>query len=135
MKIILIIFLLNVESSYIQNTERETKSHTDTIQFLLVGNQAWRIKTYAIDQDVHVWDIGKLEQEKFEEIAVANTKKHYGDVLKKQIAVQGAGDFESLRSVLKTKQLPPNLEIDKNKRFAFWVPEPDKYSSKSTPTR
>ena len=56
----LILFILNVESSYAQNIERPRETHPDTIQFLWVDGEAWRIKTYAVDRDVHVWSLARL---------------------------------------------------------------------------
>jgi hypothetical protein len=133
MQPLLIVFLLNVESSYVQNVERLSESHSDTIQFLLIDGEAWRIKTYAIDHDVHVWNIGILEVDEFERLAESNTMKHYSDVLQRKVVAQGKGSLESLASELQRQGLPPNLEISPGAEFAFWVPEPNVYSTRSTP--
>ncbi len=131
--IILIIFMLNIESSYLENIERSATPPADTVQFALIKGQAWRIKTYAIDHDVHVWGLGPMELDKFNELAVSNTEKHYGDVLHKKTTIQSRNGLEELKSELKKSGLPVNLEIPKSKEFVFWVPEPNVYKSKSTP--
>jgi hypothetical protein len=51
-----------------------------TVQFYESDNGSWRIKTYATDQDVHVWSLGK-NVEDIVSLARSNTAKHYGDVL------------------------------------------------------
>ncbi len=132
-QILLIIFLLNIESSYLQNIENETQSPADTIQFILLNGEAWRIKTFAVDHDVHVYSLGPMKAEKFTEIAVANTNKHYGDVLSRQVIVETKKGFGGLRSELKSVGLPGFLEIQKSNDYAFWVPESNIYETKSKP--
>jgi hypothetical protein len=130
--IILIVFMLNIESSYLNNIEQNTASPADTIQFMLIDGVAWRIKTYALDHDVHVWNLGSMETAKFFETAVTNTEKHYGDVLNNKFILQTTNGFEGLQKELKKSGLPQNLEIPKSKEFAFWVSELNIYKSKST---
>ena len=129
----LILFILNVESSYVQNVERPSETHSDTIQFLWVDGMAWRIKTYAVDHDVHVWSLGELEVGELERIADSNTRKHYADVIQRKIVVQGAGSLQSLAPELERQGLAPHLEISPEGEFAFWVPETDVYSTQSPP--
>ena len=45
----------------------------DTVQFVATEKGAWRIKTYATDQDVHVWSIGGTP-EGIVELARTNTE-------------------------------------------------------------
>jgi len=125
--------MLNIESSYLNDIERNASSPADTIQFMLIDGEAWRIKTYAVDHDVHVWNLGLMEAAKFNETAVNNTAKHYGDVLSKKLTLQTKNGFEGLRKELIDSGLAQNLEIPKSKKFAFWVSEPNIYKSKSTP--
>ena len=134
MNVLLVIFTLNVQSSYAQNVERDADpASKDTVQFLLIEGQAWRIKTYAIDHDVHVWSIGPMTAEKLEELARTNTAKNYADVLGETIVVKSASGFDGLREQLKKNGLSPNLEIPKSGAFAFWVQEAGVYKSRSTP--
>jgi hypothetical protein len=60
MKATLVIFFLTVQSSYSDNSEEAaTEQAFDTVQFFQSENSGWRIRTYARDQDVHVWSLGK----------------------------------------------------------------------------
>ena len=54
----LILAVLTVESSYLQEVERPTKNVPDTVQFWFTPDSQWRIKTFAIDHDIHVHRIG-----------------------------------------------------------------------------
>jgi len=60
--------------------------------------------------------------------------KHYSDVLQTRVVVQGDGPLESLASELQRQGLAPHLEVSPGGEFAFWVPEPNVYSTKSTPS-
>src|ERR1044071_3666270 len=80
MDTILVLFTLAIRSSYSRNLEVDaTESEFDTVQFFCSGGDSWRIKTYAMDEDVHAWNIGKVED--LVALARTNTEKHYGDVL------------------------------------------------------
>lgn len=131
--IILIIFMLNIESSYLKNIEQETSSAADTIQFILINGEAWRIKTYSMDHGVHVWNLGSMEEAKFIETATTNTKKHYGDVMSQKLVIQTKAGFDGLREELQDSGLEDNLEIPESKSFAFWVSKLGTYKTKSTP--
>jgi hypothetical protein len=133
MKILLLVFLVNLESSYLQNVEREVREPADTVQFLLLGNAAWRIKTFSIDQDVHVWSIGDMNQENFESLAESNTQKHYGDVLAGTVRIEAAGDLNTLKASVQASVLGGTLEVPNSEEFAFWVREAGMYKTKSTP--
>lgn len=130
----LLIFFLNVESSYVQNIERGATGHGDTVQFMLLRGHAWRIKTYAMDQDVHVWSLGPMSGEEFQKLARSNTEKHYGDVLVRMATVEDAGDsVAGLRNALVRSALGGSLEAAHDEAFAFWVPQPGVYATRSKP--
>lgn len=131
--IILILFILNIESSYLKNIENKTSPPADTIQFMLINGEAWRIKTYAIDHDVHVWNLGSMEEAKFKETAISNTEKHYGGVISQKLIIQAKEGFDGLRKELRDSGLEDNLEIPESKSFGFWVSKLGTYETKSTP--
>lgn len=133
MKLLLLVFLIRLESSYLQNVEREVQKPADTIQFLLLGNTAWRIKTFSMDHDVHVWSIGEMNQEQFEALAESNTQKHYGDVLAGTVRVEAAGDLNALKASVQASVLGGTLEVPNSGEFAFWVSKAGMYKTKSTP--
>jgi hypothetical protein len=134
MELLLVIFMLKVESSYLQNVERASSlGSTDTVQFVLADGHAWRIKTFAIDHDVHVWNIGPMPAERLVALARSNTAKNYGDVLGRTIVVKSSDGFDGLKAELSRYGLPANLEISKSGSFAFWTQEAGLYETRSTP--
>ena len=130
MKIVLVVFFLTVQSSYLDNSEAEaTEDAFDTVQFLATDESAWRIKTYATDQDVHVWSIGASPKD-LVSLARQNTEKHYGDVLSEGYIIETSDGIDGLRRELKERGLSDTLEISKS-GFLFWVPAGTNYRSRS----
>ncbi|MCK6472986.1 MAG: hypothetical protein L6R28_14680 [Planctomycetes bacterium] len=128
----LVLFFLQIQSSYAENREAPaTEDRFDTVQFYEGPSGCWRIKTFAMDQDVHVWSMGASVRN-LVELARANTEKHYGDVLSEGYIVQSDDAVEGLRQKLKEKGLPAHLEIS-DAGFLFWAPEGTRYRSKSRP--
>lgn len=132
MNVVLVIFFLTVQSSYLSNSEAEaTKDSFDTVQFVATDNGAWRIKTYATDQDVHVWSIG-ASPKNIVDLARQNTEKHYGDVLSRGYVIKSTAGIEGLRHELKKHGLSNDLEISEL-GFLFWTPAGSNYRSRSKP--
>jgi hypothetical protein len=132
METILIIFVLTIQSSYVQNIETAAVGfNADTVQFLIDPNQAWRIKTFATDQDVHVYSLG-LPSETIENLVIESTERTYGDVISKKYVLRSRTGIEGLKDELKNVSLNQSLEVSKS-GFAFWVPENTQYRSKSQP--
>lgn len=133
MSSLLLIYVLIVESSYLQNLERAAAGATDTIQFCLKNGQAWRIKTFAIDHDVHVWSMGAMTPERMVSIADENTGKNYGDVLGRKISIESQGDGSDLAEQLVRAGLPPFVEGPEDGSFAFWAHAAKLYRTQSSP--
>ena len=132
MKIVLVVFFLTVQSSYLNNSEAEaTEDAFDTVQFLATDESAWRIKTYATDHDVHVWSIGASPKD-LVSLARQNTEKHYGDVLSEGYIIETSDGIDGLRRELKARRLSDTLEVSKS-GFLFWVPAGTDYRSRSAP--
>ena len=132
MKITLVLFFLTIQSSYLDNSETDASEGVfDTIQFLATDEGAWRIKTYATDEDVHVWSIGTSIKD-IETLARQNTEKHYGDVLAETYVIETSEGVEGLRHELRARGLTDNLEISKS-GFLLWAPEATDYKTRSTP--
>ena len=129
----LVIFFLTVQSSYSADAESAaTDDIFDTVQFYeSEAAGAWRIKTYATDQDVHVWSIGK-NIEDIVALARSNTEKHYGDVLGEGYILKSTTGLEGLRNELASRGLSTHLEVS-DAGFLFWTPEGTHYRSKSRP--
>jgi len=86
----LIIAILTVESSYIQNLERPAGKVPDTVQFWITPEVQWRIKTYSIDHDIHTY---KLQNKKdgnpiSDDFAINNIKKGYEDIIASLIVLK-----------------------------------------------
>ena len=132
----LILAILNVKSSYSQEVEEPLESDydiPDTLQWWIGTESAWRIKTFALDHDVHVYSIGSGSGE-FVQLALDNNAKHYGDVIACQhvLRLNDCEDSDEVRELFKEIGLSPRLEIATG-RFAFWKPDDAEYSTRSQP--
>ena len=119
----LILFELSIQSSYLNNTEAPaTEDLFDTIQFFAANGKAWRIKTFATDQDVHIWELG------FE-----GAEDNYGDVLEAGYVMSSDTGLDGLRAELDARELPVNL---KETPFGavFWTPPGSHYRTQSRPS-
>lgn len=132
MTTILVIFILSIQSSYATNSEvAATQKAFDTVQFYASSESAWRIKTYAQDQDVHIFSINSNASDILQ-LAKENTSKHYGDVLIEEYVIQTNEGLDGLRKELSRRGLDVNLEIS-SFGAVFWAPSGTSYRSKSTP--
>lgn len=133
MKTILVVFFLSVQSSYSENTEVEaTEEAFDTVQFYASNGASWRIKTYAQDEDVHIWSLGSNVDD-LVALARANTEEHYGDVLAEGYIMETENGLEGVREELRNHGLAPNLEVPAS-GAVFWAAPGTRYRTKSTPT-
>jgi hypothetical protein len=65
MRGILVLAVLTIKSSYSQNVElavSDADDVPDTIQWWLGVGGCWRLRTYAIDHDMHSYKIGNSSQ-------------------------------------------------------------------------
>lgn len=132
MKNTLVIFFLSVQSSYSGNTEEPaTEEAFDTVQFYAANGMAWRVKTYAQDQDVHIWSLGSNVPD-LVALAKANTEKHYGDVLTEGYIIETTEGLEGVYQELRERGLAPNLEMPSS-GAVFWAPSGTQYRTKSKP--
>lgn len=132
MKTVLVVFFLSVQSSYSGDTEiAATEEAFDTVQFYAANGTNWRIKTYAQDQDVHIWSLGSGVAD-IVALARANTEKHYGDVLTEGYIIETEDGLEGVRRELEQRGLPPNLELPPS-GAVFWAPPGTTYRSRSVP--
>jgi hypothetical protein len=130
----LVLAILNVRSSYIAETEEATGDGDvpDTLHWWL-GDQASRIKTFAVDHDIHTYSCGPNKPGLIE-LAQQNNIKHYGDVIAEQHVLEfgNCADAESVAAVSAEAGLANRLEVAAP-RFAFWKPDDARYRSQSTP--
>lgn len=140
MKGTLHIFILNIQSSYMMNVEcpAEGDAPPDTVQWWFSARKIWRIRTYAIDHDIHTHFLNMRDEADLpmdsEAILVEITIKRYGDVLRETHRLELAnGNAAQLDKIFEAAGLAPRYEISRPD-FLFWKPDGAKYSTKSHPT-
>jgi hypothetical protein len=125
-------YFLSIQSSYPRNTEiPASPTAFDTIQFYASGESAWRVKTFAQDEDVHVWSIGAGAGD-LVDLARENTAQHYGDVMVKEYLIETDDGIEGVRRELVNLGLADHLEFPRS-GAVFWTPAGSSYRTKSSP--
>jgi hypothetical protein len=138
MRGVLLLAVLTVRSSYSRNVEiclEDPEGVPDTLQWWFGSSGCWRIRTYAIDHDIHVFQIGNSPQTTLE-MAKRNNLKNYGDLINVQHAIHFVDCANRLEREAEFGRvgLAPRLEIDNERaRFVFWKPDDEVYSTKSAP--
>ena len=132
MRLTLLLFFLSEQTSYASDESTDaTPTAFDTLQFLATPDGGWRIRTYAMDQDVHVYSMA-VPREGFLEVAHANAERHYGDIVARRIVIDTLDGVDGLRSALRAEGLDDHLEIGKN-GMLFWAPAGSEYRTRSEP--
>ena len=54
---ILVLAILSIQSSYLEDKEIPAERIPDTVQFWYSPGITWRVKTYAIDHDIHIGSV------------------------------------------------------------------------------
>ena len=128
----LVLTILTVQSSYIQEMEEplDDSRAPDTIQWWIAPTGSWRIRTYAIDHDIHTHSVGNADN--LRERALENAQKHYGDVIQSQhvIELTDCLDGNETERAFRATGLEPRVEIAAG-RFAFWKPDEGRYHTQS----
>lgn len=134
MKTTLIIFLLGIQSSYAENSEEPVEGFADTIQWVVTDERVWRIRTYAMDQDVHVHLVAKEIDPSIDYVTLAqeNVEKHYGDVLEGKVILQSDNGVPEIEAGLVRHGLDAHLNVGAS-GMLFWSPEGTDYRTRSHP--
>ncbi len=134
---VLVLTILTVRSSYLRELEEPlpgvaVNEASDTIQWWIAPTGSWRIRTYAMDHDVHTHWLGSSP--KLRELAIASARKHYGDVINAQhvIDLKDASDPCLTAAAFRAAGLEPRVEMAAG-RFVFWKPDDASYSTQSQP--
>ena len=132
MKTTLVIFFLGIQSSYAENREESVEGFADTIQWVITEERVWRIRTYAVDQDVHVYLIAKEIDPSVDYVSLAqqNTEKHYGDVYEQMLILQSATGAPGIEAGLVRHRMDAHLNIGAN-GLLFWSPKGTDYRTRS----
>jgi hypothetical protein len=132
----LVLGILTIRSSYARQIELPLGADAqvpDTLQWWITATGSWRIRTYAIDHDIHTHQVDGNRDDVLA-LAFEGNRKHYGDVLAAEHLVQftDCQSSSEVRDKLRAIGLEPGLEVAAG-RFAFWKPDDAKYSSKTSP--
>ena len=128
----LVVAFLSIESSYTRNFERPAARVPDTVQFWFAPDSQWRIRTFAVDHDIHVHSMpGKRLNSDW---ARSNIKKHYGDVLSRVVVLSlpHPQDPNEIQAILSQHHLSGKLEFAPQ-GFAFYNPDQAEYRTQSEP--
>ncbi len=132
----LVLAILSVESSYLNEVERPAKTVPDTVQFWFTPDSQWRIKTYAIDHDIHVHRINIADEARrlTTEFAQNNIKKSYGDVTSEVLILEfpDPKNEAEVKRILRDKKLNGTLEEVKA-GYYFYKPDSGNYHTSSKP--
>ena len=137
MRGVLVLAVLTTRSSYSQNVQLAAVGADDvpdTVQWWIGDGGCWRLRTYAIDHDIHTYKIGNLSQQSVLELAQTNNQKNFGDIIKAHHVIHfvNCADPSELAAEFGRIGLRPRLEISPG-RFAFWKPDEAVYLTKSRP--
>lgn len=137
MRGVLYVAVLTIASSYRRSIEVPVEypdEVPDTVQWWLGGPVQWRMRTYALDHDIHVHHIGSEESpaDISADFASENTRKHYGDVLRSEHEVHIPDTTPStLSRAFRREDLTPRYDIARN--FVLWRPDDAAYQTRSRP--
>ena len=130
----LLIWVLSVRSSYGDNVEVPAGSEPfDTLQWWIGPTVAWRVRTYALDHDLHAHALVPVPAA-IEDLAVSNTDKTYGDVILRhfRLEIGDVTDSDAVERAFAPTGLTARIEA--RGPFAFWPPDVEApYRTKSTP--
>jgi hypothetical protein len=131
----LVVAVLTVRSSYRRDVEQPVRKGEvpDTLQWWITADIAWRIKTFALDHDIHVYSLRPRHgQASAVRLAQESNRKHYGDVIAAQHVVELDGDTPEARRALQKVGLAPNLSTFRDGAL-FWTPDRARYRTQSRP--
>jgi hypothetical protein len=135
----LLLAILTVKGSYASGVEVEFPLEAlddvpDTVQWWVAPNGVWRIRTFAVDHDIHTFKIGGQTEDAVA-MARSNNQKNFGDVSKAEytLAFVDCRNELEVRSQFESIELPARLEVAGND-FAFWKPDDAEYATKTAPS-
>jgi hypothetical protein len=135
MKGTLVVQILNTRGSFMQNRSEPADELADTVQFWVTDSTAWRIRTWAIDHDIHVYQLGhaQIPGEPVEWLRL-DSQKHFEDEIAAEhvLRFENARDETEVQEAFRAIGLDPRLEVT-DIGFCFWKPDDAKYHTQSTP--
>lgn len=133
MDCVLVVFTLKIQSSYQDDSEAEADEDAfDTVQFFLTPQTAWRIRTFSVDEDVHVYSLGAASPDTLQTVT-DSTQRTYADVIEGKEVFASTAGVAGIRTALAEAGWPASLKESAQHGFAFWVPPDTDYRTKSQP--
>lgn len=112
-KYTLVIGKLKIKSSYAGNIEQQSDSRYDTVRFWITPNAIWRVKTFSMDNDIHIISLQPNGEDSIE-FAKGHINRVYGDVLDEIIILEcDKDDVQTVTKKLENKKLNPKVEKGK----------------------
>ena len=128
----LVVAILDFRSSYIEKRrEPAERAAPDTEQWWIGPDLTWKIRTFGIDRDLHLYRVRGGDAEYFME----HTRRDFNGLIRAMVLL----DFEDYTDeaardrVLASAGLRPGLEVADEHGFAFWNPDGGVYKTKSWP--
>jgi len=135
MKGTLVLQVLNIRSSFLRDQSEPAGDVPDTVQFWVTSDSAWRIRTYAIDHDIHVYQLGykEIPGDPVEWLR-EDSRKHFETEIAAEhtFAFEEVQDEAEVKWVFEAVGLAPRLEVA-DIGFCFWKPDEANYRTQSTP--
>ena len=127
------VFRLSIQSSYLEDSEAPADDESfDTVQFFIGADTAWRIRTFSVDEDVHVYSLGATTADTLDVVSTS-TEKTYGDVIAAKHVFRSSDGIPGLKLELERCGWTASLKQSQQHGFAFWVPEGTDYRTRSAP--
>lgn len=131
---LLIVARLNIKSSYAENREESADSAFDTVQFYFPTGDtpSWRIRTYAMDHDIHLHRLGAKPANPIEFVRAHLARTSYREILASfhTVKIEHSGSASELHEAGLTGGA---FEHDERLEFSFWNPDGAKYATKTQP--
>jgi hypothetical protein len=134
----LLLAFLTIAGSYIERREQPAGAVPDTVQFWLDEDGVWRVRTYALDHDIHVHHlVGALDSQGKPRVPMlrAHLERAYPDALGAVYELEFANylDAEEVARVLAAAGLPRTALEPAEAGFYFYNPDGGEYKSLSEP--
>ena len=128
----LIVAILEVRSSYIEDRQEPAERETpDTVQWWVAPDLTWRIRTFAIDHDLHLHHVNGGDPDVYME----HTREDFDGLVRAmhRFDFENYEDAAEVGRTLSEAGLRPDLEIADQHGFAFWNPDQGVYKTRSYP--
>jgi len=131
----LLIARLTVRSSVVLDREVPSGDLFDTVQFFLpdVGPTVYRIRTFALDHDIHVYGFAPPQTSLDDRVTAlrAHLDRTANDVLASVELV--AVPHLNKQDLVEAGITGGDLEVETEAGFAFWNPDGGRYSTRAAP--